>query len=120
MTDSAVVATYANMRYMEDNDHQPIPASDVYGTPKKRLNPLGFTLADEKQENYIHCILHMRRAETSMEGLRWMDIKRWGIEIAHNREGMAADKLLKDDPRRAIQLPQDVIAAGLPANPRNN
>ncbi len=120
VTDSAVVATYANMRYMEDNDHQPIPASDVYGTPKKRLNPLGFTLADEKQENYIHCLLHMRRAETSMEGLRWMDIKRWGIEIAHNREGMAADKLLKDDPRRAIQLPQDVIAAGLPANPRNN
>jgi hypothetical protein len=25
----------------------------------------------------------------------------------------------EDDPRRAIQLPQDVITAGLPANPRN-
>jgi len=29
-----------------------------------------------------------------------------------------ADTLKIDDPRRAIQLPQDVITAGLPANPR--
>jgi hypothetical protein len=29
------------------------------------------------------------------------------------------DSLTANDPRRAIQLPQDVITAGLPANPRN-
>lgn len=115
-----VVNTYAEMDYMEDEHQKPIPASEDYGTPKKRLHPLGFNLTDSVQENFIHCILHMRRCETAQEGLRWMDIKRWGIEIAHNREGLAADKLMKNDPRRAIQLPQDVIDAGLAANPRNN
>ena len=29
------------------------------------------------------------------------------------------DSMKVDDPRLAIQLPQDVISAGLPANPRN-
>ena len=28
------------------------------------------------------------------------------------------DSMTVDDPRRAIQLPQDVISAGLQANPR--
>ena len=120
VNDSIVVATYNNMNYMEDNDGQPIPASAVYGTPKKRLHPLGIVLTDSVQENFIHCILHMRRAETAQEGLRWMDIKRWGIEIAHNRAYKTPDLLLADDPRRAIQLPQDVIAAGMTPNPRNN
>jgi hypothetical protein len=56
--------------------------------------------------------------ETMHDGGRWYDLKRYGIEIAHNREGEADDVILKDDPRRAIQLPQDVISAGLQANPR--
>lgn len=120
VNDSIVVATYAAMNYMEGSNGQPIPASETYGTPKKRLHPLGIAIADSIQENFIHCILHMRRAETSQEGLRWMDIKRWGIEIAHNRAYRTPDYLLVDDPRRAIQLPQDVIAAGMTPNPRNN
>ena len=67
----------------------------------------------------IQFILHMRRCQMMQEGGRWCDIKRWGIEIAHTREGMPDDLLLKDDPRRAFQLPSDVIDAGMPANPRN-
>lgn len=110
-----VVKKYGDMAYMG-----PVVASPS-GSPKKPLNPLGFTLADDgKQESFIQCILHMRRCETIQEGHRWMDIKRWGIEIAHNREGLAPDVLLKDDPRRAFQLPADVIDAGLQANPRND
>jgi hypothetical protein len=113
-----VVSTYQKMDYMEDENQQPIPAHPHLGTPKKRLHPLGFTLKDETQENLIHCILHLRRCETMQDGLRWMDIKRWGIEIAHNRDGQSPIKLLKDDPRRAFQLPNDVIDAGLTPNER--
>lgn len=87
-------------------------------TVKKALNPI-IPFVDAKQENFIHCILHLRRVETIHEGLRWYDIKRYGIEISHNREGISPDVLTKDDPRRAFQLPQDVIDAGLEANPRN-
>ena len=91
----------------------------TYGEIKKVLNPRGFTVAVGEQENIIHCILHLRRIETLHDGLRWQDIKRYGIEISHNREGQTAIELKVDDPRRAMQLPQDVINAGLPANPRN-
>lgn len=97
-------------------------------TPKKALNPLNFTISSPEQENYLQCLLHFRRIETVFEGLRWFDVKRFGIEIyrrdvSNNSNGdtfeATTDKLTLDDPRRAIQLPEDVISAGLPANPRN-
>ena len=40
------------------------------------------------------------------------------IDISHNRDGETPDVLTKDDLRRAWQLPQDVISAGVPGNPR--
>jgi len=119
--------TGTGMMYMEDAEGKPLPATayDVklehYGTPKKHLHPLGFTIGEEgsDQENMIQFILHMRRCQMMQEGGRWCDIKRWGIEIAHNREGQPDDLLLLNDPRRALQLPADVISAGLTPNPRN-
>lgn len=111
-TKEQLIQIYDAMAYM--------PIDNSTHTPKKKLNPRGFTVAAGDQENIIQCILHLRRVETVHEGLRWQDIKRYGIEISHNREGLANDVLSVDDPRRAIQLPQDVITAGLPANPRNN
>lgn len=119
--------TGTGMKYMDDAEGKPLAATEktegakYYGTPKKHLHPLGFTIGAEgsDQENMIQFILHMRRCQMIQEGGRWCDIKRWGIEIAHNREGMPNDYLLKDDPRRAFQLPNDVLDAGLPGNPRN-
>ena len=106
--------------YYNSIDYMPTSVtSDDQRTIKKHINPRGFTVAEGDQEALIQCILHLRRIETVHEGLRWQDIKRYGIEIAHNREGLADDILTVDDPRRAIQLPADVIDAGLEANPRN-
>ena len=65
-----------------------------------------------------------RRLETVEGGLRWFDIKRYGIEIIRrtmSSNGLPAEKtdvLTKDDERRAIQIPQKVRDAGCPANPR--
>lgn len=84
---------------------------------KTTLHPK-FPLATGMQESFIHFILHCRRIETIHEGLRWFDIKRYGIEVTHNRYSKTDDCLKTDDPRRAIQLPASVISAGLPANPR--
>lgn len=95
-----------------------MPLDNSTRTIKKEINPRGFTVAEGRQKEMIQCILHLRRIETMHEGLRWQDIKRYGIEISHNRDGLANDVLTVDDPRRAIQLPQDVINAGLEANPR--
>ncbi len=117
-----ITAVYGKaMNYMDDGNGGPVAASDKVGTPKKHLHPLGFTIGEEgsNQECMLQFILHMRRCQMMQEGGRWPDIKRWGIEIAHNREGLPDDLLLKDDPRRAFQLPADVLDAGLAPNPRN-
>lgn len=68
-------------------------------------------------EPIVHCILHFRRIETIFEGLRWFDIKRYGIEITHLIGSSTEDVLTWDDSRRAIQIPQDVIAVGFESNP---
>lgn len=89
-------------------------------TIRKILHPQGFSLpASDDAEPLIQCVLHIRRVLSVHEGLRWYDIKRWGIEVEHERSGQESDVLTVDDPRRAEQLPQEVIAAGLQANPRN-
>ncbi len=90
-------------------------------TPKKRLDP-DFTIAPGEQENLIHAILHARRVTTLHEGQRWQDVKRYGIEIYRRniKDGNVTiyDTMPKTDPRRAIQLPSQVINAGIAANPR--
>ena len=94
-------------------------------TPKKRLNP-DFEIQQGMQMNLIHCILHLRRILTLHEGLRWFDIKRYGIEIYRRsidqRTGRVTklDRLPVGDPRRAFQIPQAVIGAGLEPNPGPN
>lgn len=92
-------------------------------TVKKELHPT-FTIVDKTQENLIHCLLHARRVTTLHEGLRWLDIKRYGIVIYRrfiSSTGMLSisDVLEADDLRHAVQIPTDVISAGMEPNPRN-
>jgi len=70
------------------------------------------------QKALIDCILHYRRIETIFDGYRWFDIKRYGIEITHNIGTSFVDILKWNDPRRALQIPQEVIAAGIQENTR--
>lgn len=91
-------------------------------TPKKTLSP-DFTLEPGRQTNFIHCILHLRRITTLGEGLRWQDIRRYGITVQRryfeNEELMdITDTMDKNDLRRVVQIPANVIAAGIEANPR--
>lgn len=89
-------------------------------TIKKILHPQGFKITmGGEQEMVIQCILHLKRIEFIHEGERFMDIKRYGIEISHNLNGKDTEytNLPVNDPRRAIQLPQEVIAAGMTPNP---
>lgn len=68
----------------------------------------------------IYACLHMRRIETFHDGLRFQDLKRYGIEITHKQGTDPEDKLVWNDERRAIQLPQEVILSGMTPNPRPN
>ena len=81
------------------------------------LSP-GFVVTEE-QKPFVDCVLHFRRLERILEGHRWFDIKRYGVEITRNVGREKREITLSyDDDRRAIQIPQDVIGAGYEANPR--
>lgn len=96
-------------------------SSGLNVTQKKKLSP-SFALAPGVQENLIHYILQCRRVLTLHEGLRWFDIKRYGMSVhriqVNNEERIIKDTLEPNDLRKAIQIPQDVLSAGLKANPR--
>ena len=74
--------------------------------------------------NMLHCILHFRRIETMFEGLRWFDIKRYGITVHHAYRGpmdknVTHDYLQWNDKRRVLQIPNNVISAGYPSTDRS-
>lgn len=75
---------------------------------------------DEKQTNMLHAVLHARRVEGIHEGIRWLDIKRYGISVKHNIYGGTPIVLKADDYRKAIQIPSQVLAApgDMTPNPR--
>jgi hypothetical protein len=93
-------------------------------TPKKRINP-DFEVAAGKQENFIQCLLFIRRFETIHTGLRWFDLKRYGMEVTRRQLNNAGTVVLetrtslnKRHNRYAIQIPNAVISAGITPNPR--
>lgn len=97
--------------------------SDYYATAsettvRKPLNPKFVTLEEGMQTNMIHAVLHARRIETVHEGKRWLDIRRYGIQITHILVDESPVVLEPFDKRLAIQLPDAVTVAGLEKNPR--
>ena len=93
--------------------------------PRKHLHPEWLQLTEgSDQECLLQTILLLRRLEFLHEGMRWFDIKRYGMKI-YRREINAAlnmltltDSMEYRDPRQAIQLPFEVRGAGLQPNPR--
>ncbi len=84
-----------------------------------------FVKLEGDERKVLDCILHFRRVETMFEGLRWFDIKRYGITVHHAYRDPKAysvthDYLKWNDPRRVIQIPTNVINAGYPATDRIN
>lgn len=75
---------------------------------------------EEKQTNMLHAVLHARRVEGIHEGIRWPDIKRYGLSYKHNIYDEAPIVLEANDYRKAIQIPSQVLAApgGMKPNPR--
>ena len=91
---------------------------------KKHISPR-FTIDAEGsvQESLLQCLLNFRRIETVHQGMRWMDIRRYNIEIprrligANGKPSKNLDWLEKDDPRQVVQIPQSIREAGVAGNP---
>jgi len=99
-----------NKRYRDDNDNPPTLTIQMlrnyYGGGNDPLATLYYVL-DERQKEFMH------------EGLRWFDIKRYEIEVTHDKEDGSTETLKSNDKRKVIQIPQAAIdVGGLEPNPR--
>lgn len=121
LTQSSIV------EFMNTLDYAPvILEGNLQRSTRKKLTPQGFTIDEDgsTQECIINLLLHMRRIETLHTGLRFNDIKRYGISYTHpnpdnpNPKEGDPEVFVPGDLRGAMQLPSDVVAAGLEANPR--
>ena len=116
LTPSNIKAFYDELKY----------STSTAPTMRKHLYP-AFAIDAEGsvQESMLQCVLSFKRIETVYEGFRWWDIKRYGINItrrtmnADSEPDHVTDSLGTNDMRRAIQIPNQVIQAGLQSNPRN-
>lgn len=115
-TPEQIKAFYDGVNYAEWNS----------GTVKKRFNSTLDTGEEGSiKESMLQLVVNLRRLENMGFGLRWFDIKRYGITIYRRAMNMAGspdhftDVMIARDPRQAVQIPIKVRNAGLQANPRN-
>jgi hypothetical protein len=70
------------------------------------------------QLGLLYTLLDFKAAEFVQQGMRWFDILRHKLPVTHyTAEGQVLE-LGPNDPRRVLQLPQEVTLAGLERNPR--
>lgn len=79
---------------------------NYYQTNNSQGATLNFVI-DERTKEFMH------------EGLKWFDLKRYGITVDHDLEDGSTITLKGNDKRKVIQLPQSAIdVGGLEPNPR--
>jgi len=129
LTPDTIKSFYDSIPYARWDNYDP-DTKEIQNNIKKKLNPKFEIPSDPYAEPMLQCVLHFKRIENLAQGLRWFDVKRYGIEIwrrtlveeAKSTLGYIPlrldDVLTVDDPRRAVQIPMDVIAAGYEPNPR--
>lgn len=95
----------------------------------ENYNPATHNISNAKLANYyrtgsnirnglLNALLEFKAAEFAQEGMRWFDILRYKIPVRHETTDGQQLELGPDDPRRVLQLPQEVTLAGLARNPR--
>ncbi len=84
---------------------KPLHIDEVY--------PCEYSVSDDI-EPILQCLLHFRRYQTVQSGLRFFDLKRYGIEYSHviGRDSRV-ETLTTFDKRRAIQIPYEAVEGGM-------
>lgn len=105
----------ARRRYRPDND---LNVADI--TAEGLMQALrGYFNSGNDQLNALRYLLEERQKEFIHEGMRWFDIKRYGIPVNHMLQNGSIITLEPDDERKVLQIPQAAIdVGGLEPNPR--
>ena len=107
--------------------HSHVVATTHKPTVKKKIHRDDIGNDGEVKETMLQCVLGFKRIETMGYGLRWMDLRRYGIKIYRRRMGLdynpykITDEMsvydaaegTEADPRWAVQIPYKVRQAGL-------
>lgn len=83
-----------------------------------QICPSQWSLSSSEEIAMLQCIQHFRRIEMIHTGMRWFDIKRLGLEFDRKIGKDEVDHLGIFDERKAVQIPAEIIAAGMQRNPR--
>lgn len=133
MTEASIIkwATETYPDYSELYVRKTSVSSPQTLNPKKKLHAAPYNTLEEggPQESMLQALIFMRRYQFLHEGMRWFDTRRFGITVYRYLLDEDAETVVQitdqisdengtADPRRALQLPADVIAAGLTPNPR--
>lgn len=98
--------------YVSDTEFE-----DYYSYSKPDIDPWYET--SRQQDVWLRGILDLRRKEFIQEGVRWFDIKRFNMVVERvGSDNKTLDILIKNDYRRAVQIPEAAIKEGMTANPR--
>lgn len=85
-----------------------------------QICPSDWSISSPDEMGVLQCIQHFRRIEQIHTGMRWFDIKRFGLEFDRKIGKDFVDHLGIFDERKAVQIPAEIQAAGMKANPRVN
>ena len=118
LTPTSVQTYFKTVPYAYADATKMVPSFKKHISPRFKIDVEGSV-----QESLLQCLLNFRRIETVHQGMRWMDIRRYNIEIprrligANGRPSKNLDWLEKDDPRQVVQIPQSIREAGVAGNP---
>jgi starch-binding outer membrane protein, SusD/RagB family len=94
----------------------------------ENYNASTHAITDAKLRNYYNttdikqallaALLDFKAAEFVQEGMRWFDILRHNITVIHPTAEGQTLTLAPNDPRRVLQIPQEVELSGIERNPR--
>ena len=80
--------------------------------------PSNWSVSSPDEIGMLQAIQHFRRIEMLHTGMRWFDIKRLGLEFDRKIGKDGLDHLSILDERKAVQIPAEIVAAGMKRNPR--
>ncbi|RDC65750.1 RagB/SusD family nutrient uptake outer membrane protein [Adhaeribacter pallidiroseus] len=90
----------------------------THGITNAKINGF-YNTGGNIRQGLLFTILDFKAAEFVHQGMRWFDLLRHKLPVTHYTfTGQVVAELGSNDPRRVLQLPQEVTLAGLERNPR--
>ena len=114
-----MIAHFAKFKVNSDVNPETVTLNTILRAVEGEADYKPFYELNDTQRKLFKYIAESRRKEFVHMGNRWYDIKRFNLEVVHNFaiEG-TTEVLSPNDLRKAVQLPQSALGAGLTPNPR--